>query len=298
MKRKCSFLLLGLLVSLCVNAQEFSVWGGGGVSGFTYDIANSTNNKQFGFQAGVGYTMYIGSKFGVNIGAEIASYRGKGRLADGDSTSYYSFPATDNHMTPTDFECRVYTEGYEEKQQAYYINVPILLQFQVPDRGTTSFFAQAGVKMGIPISNSFKVYANSLSMSGYYDAWNAVIGSPTYHGFGTVNDFNYEGKYELDLSVSLSAESGVQFLLWDIWRLYVGAYIDYGLNNIKKEKKGATLVTYDPSALPSQGDGMFTLTDDVKLLSYGMKVRVGIGERAGRPVVIKKRSTRLRRVYL
>ena len=92
-----------------------------------------------------------------------------------------------------------------------------------------------------------------------------------------------KGDYDFKLSYALAAEAGARFRLSAGNYLYAGLFIDYGLNNIKKQEGGQTLLTYHPTAVnQSQATGVFSLantTGDVRLMAYGIKLRIGFGSK-------------------
>ena len=127
--------------------------------------------------------------------------------------------------------------------------------------------ASAGTKVSIPVSPSYKVQSGSLTTTGYYSEWNVELHDLPQHGFATIND-RYTGDISLKTSVSAFAEIGVLKSLSERTSLYLGGYLDYGLNNLDKGGDAhvyASNGTYTHVLASSQ-------TDKVKLISCGLKI--------------------------
>jgi hypothetical protein len=80
-----------------------------------------------------------------------------------NSSPYYG--KQDMEIKDKFFEFRVKCEDYEEYQKAMYINVPILVQFQVGHKH--KFCIMTGIKSGIPIKSSYHSYAKDVKASLY-----------------------------------------------------------------------------------------------------------------------------------
>jgi OmpA-OmpF porin, OOP family len=273
-----------------VKAQtsEFNISAGGGLSGLQYDIKNGKSSLKPGFQLGAGYTWFINSHWGIGTGLEFGYYHSKATLTP--NTVF----ATNTIDSESDaFEFRVKTKGYEEQQKLYTVNIPLMMQFQTPGSGSTQLYAQGGAKLSIPLKAPYQTHADEIIATGYYPDVNLEVTDLPVHGFGTQSNWSDKGENDFKLSYSLSAEAGAKFRLSPRSYLYAGAYIDYGLNNIKKEEGKATLLTYNPTALnQSQANGIFSLantTGDVRLASYGIKLRIGFS--AGKSKKVSETKT-------
>ncbi|WEK36076.1 MAG: OmpA family protein [Candidatus Pseudobacter hemicellulosilyticus] len=265
----------GLLLSgLTGQSQEISLAAGGGIGAWHYSLNNGSRTLQPGFQAGVGYLFPLGNRWGLRTGVELGSYRAKARLNNGTTYSSYQVDSEGDA-----FEFQVQPEGYQEKQQLLTADVPLLLQFH-PAGDQRGFYGAAGVKLGLPIRNRFNSSADRISASGYYPDLNVTFTDLPVHGFGTQPGWSGKAEYDLKPSFALSAEAGMRFTISTKSKLYIGAYIDYGLNDLKKQTPNNQLLTYQPDGLAqSKPAGVFSLPDEsgaVRLLAAGIKLRWAI----------------------
>ncbi len=253
-----------------------------------YAINNGAAKLKTGFQAGIGYTKFFNKRWGIATGLELGYYQTKATLTPNTVFSSYEVDSDLNA-----FEFRVKTKGYEEKQKLYALNIPLMLQYQSSSKGNTQFYSQAGVKFSIPLNSPYETKADEISAAGYYPDVNAEINDLPAHGFGTQTNWSSKGDYEFKVSYALAAEAGLKFRLSSRNFLYAGAYIDYGLNNIKKADGRETLLAYNPTALSqSQATGVFSLantTGDVRLMAYGIKLRVGFGSKQKQRKPLRRR---------
>lgn len=280
MKNNLSILISAflLLTGMTVLGQknEFSLYAGAGMQGLQYDNNYGDVSIKPGFQAGVGYTRWLYPRWGIRTGLELGYYHTR-------ATLHANAVFTNNEMDSEGegFEYRVKASGYREDQKVYTVNIPLLLQFQTPARGRQQFYALGGAKLGIPFSQTYTTSAGEISASGYYPNLNIEITDLPVHGFGKQAGWSAEGDNDFKLSVSLAAEAGLRFRVSTNSYLYAGAYIDYGLNNIKKMEGSSTLLSYDPNGLTqSKATGIFALTGatgQVRMIAYGIKVGFAFG---------------------
>lgn len=266
--------------------QEFSLYAGAGLSGLQYTVDNGAASMKPGFQAGIGYTRWLSPHWGILSGLELGYYHT--RMSLNPNTAFSSNQVDDAGDA---FEYQVHVRGYQEHQRLYTINIPIEALYQTGIGRHTQWYFIGGVKLGAPMTSSYKVSADQISAYGYYPDLNVLITDLPQHGFGTQTGWTGNGKYELKPSVSLSAETGFRFHTESAHPLYLGLYLDHGLNNLTKQPGTAALQTYDPSSLAqSQATGILRIagaTGDVHLVAYGIRLRWAFGGQKARAIHIK-----------
>ncbi|MDU1890369.1 MAG: outer membrane beta-barrel protein [Dysgonomonas sp.] len=210
------------------NKHEISVYAGGGLSTLSYEAATGKKSDGAGGNLGVGYTYFFADNLGVNTGVEFALYNAKVKREAFNDVSRYLTDSSDGEIY--DFYSSI--KNYEEKQEAMYLNIPLMLQFQYGEKN--KLYASAGVKIGIPVNAKYKSSASEITNKGFfYDTGNWAE-DQEFRGFGTYSDYNYEEDIDFKIAYMFSAELGMKWQLTDKMGLYTGAYIDYGLNDIVK----------------------------------------------------------------
>lgn len=266
-----------LLAANAVKAQqqEFSIALGGGIQGIHYSLQHGDASLKPGFQLGFGYMKNLRTRWGVRTGVEAGFYQSKATL---NPNSQFTSNETDSENSA--FEYRIRANGYREEQKVWVVSIPLMLQFH-PAFNTNGFYAQLGIRLGIPVSKKYAASADQLVATGYYPDFNVEITDLPVHGFGTQNGWKGQGEYELKPDWSAAAEAGWKFKLSANNSLYAGLYIDYGLNNIKKAEGEGALLSYQPNGLAqSEAKGIFSLRDEtgnIRLMAYGIKLRMGFG---------------------
>lgn len=261
--------------------HEVSFWGAGGLSTLKYDTEAGSNKNGFGGAVGVGYNYLLTDRWSLGTGAELSFYNAKteiGSLSD-------SYKANDGEA---DFEFRTAISNYEEKQNTMFINIPVVVQYQLPVMSENKFYVSGGFKFGIPASKKFKVVNADLKNVGYYAHLENPIDGPRFMGFGSFNQKDIKDDLDLKVAYMLSFETGMKWNLSESLSLYTGAYFDYGLNDISKNND-KRLIGYNKenpeefihnSTLSSQytADGETTvLVDKIKPVAIGIKVRLAFG---------------------
>lgn len=274
------------VVSAQKNKSEVSVSVAGGLSTLDYEAAFGNHKNGTGGNFGIGYTYFISKNFGLNTGAEFSLYQAELTQDKFNNVSRSLVDASDGELY--DFYSSV--KSYKEKQNVTYLNIPLMAQFQSGEKN--KLYAQAGVKLGIPVKGKYKSSASEMVNKGFFHDTENWGETQEFMGFGTFTDYSNNEDIRLRVVCFFSADFGMKWALADKLFLYTGAYLDYGLNDIVKDshnqnftKFGDTtegLVPLNNSVLNSSiGYGSNTLTqtlsDRVIPVSIGLKVRLALG---------------------
>lgn len=229
-KKYIYILVIGLCTSIYISAQEqssheFGLSLGGGLSSLKYD--NGKNGT--GGNIGLSYTYFFSENWGLKSGLELALY--KSELKD-FSTLSYAPGLKDSEGDVFDYYSTV--SGYNEKQKATFLNVPVMGHFQTEAFDQNKFYVSAGFKVGIPISGKYESEGASFVNKGWYVDQENWVETQKFAGFGEFKDRSSEGDLKLDLAFILSLETGIKWNLGNNKSLYTGVFLDYGLSDIKK----------------------------------------------------------------
>ena len=298
LKRLVLTVLLGLIIS-GLNAQDFNqyrhelgIYGGGGLSSLQYKPSIGKHAIGFGGQAGLSYTIFFSPNWGLEIAGEIAFYQGKAKLSNfSDSYDVLGTTSADNYT----YSYKI--EDYNETQQAFYVNVPLMLQFQAGKKH--KFYAALGGKVGFPVIAKVKTDNYSVSTQGYFPEEGRTYDDLPQYGFGT---YNYEsGKTDLNklnLNIMGAAEIGVKWRVCEKTFIYTGIYADYGFFNVQKTNDKtfiqSTLSAENPQMSPiieSKIAGK-PLVDKVTPLSAGLKIKIAFG--LGKPIQKKEKVEKVK----
>jgi hypothetical protein len=268
---------VALLLGSCLNSygqdkkQEISIAVGGPFSFLKYKTTGDVVPGN-GINAGIRYSYYLNEGLSIGIGVEYQTYSSDVKYAF--LGGQYNTIDAENEA----FQFRYKATDLREKQKLGYVNIPIGIQFETP--GATKLYLAAGAKVGFATNGSYESTYQNLTTSGYYPQYNVELFSPAFAGFESVNNLR-TSKQDLKTDVSYSAtfETGVKQNLGDKSAIYVGVYLDYGLNNIYDNKESKNLVQYNPE-LPVQLQYNSLLNtsnaNDIRLVSYGLKLRFAV----------------------
>jgi hypothetical protein len=263
-----------LFLVLCLNSygqdkkQEFSVSLGGPFSFPNYGAGQEVVQGN-GFSAGLRYSYYLNTGLSVGIGVEYQTYSATAK--SGLFTAQYTTTDAENES----FQFRYKATNLREEQNLGYINIPIGIQFETD--GNSKLYLGAGAKIGFAVNGTYETTMQNLTTSGYYPQYNVELFAPAFAGFASTNDIK-TGKQDLktDVSYSITAETGFKQLIGKNKSIYIGIYLDYGLNNIYNHDSAKNLVQYHPE-VPVNFEYNSILDSpsatDVQLLSYGLKLR-------------------------
>ncbi|MDT0686964.1 hypothetical protein [Autumnicola psychrophila] len=278
-------LLLVMLISGAIgtshaqskNEVSFSLEGL--FSKLDYEVLGQKNDMENGLNFGVGYSYYLSDYWSIGTGAELQYTEGSAYLSSIED-AYTSLD-----MEGEEFEFRYRAEDFFEYQYAYFLNIPLQVQYET--QGITRFYAAGGLKAGFVLQSEYEAQASSLTTSGYYKQYDAELRNPRFAGFGEFGSMD-TSRSELGLRTNfiLNMEAGVKFMLENDKALYMGLFIDYGLKDVKPEQNQQNLIAYnteDPtnfmnrSLLSSANNTDSTeYVEEVKTLAFGLKIQYAL----------------------
>jgi hypothetical protein len=264
---------------------EWSINLGGGISTLKYQPTTGNTTSGMGGSFGIGYTRFFSSHLGFTTGLEMNFYNTSYTL----DNLYLEYPIDVPAGLKGVFTLHANYEGYEEKQHASFLQLPIMLQFQAPI-GNSFFYLGAGIKIGVPVSASYNQSINSITTSGYSDYTSQVYENMPNHGFDTYGNVKLSDKSDVGISGLLALETGIKWKTSDKNFFYTGIYFDYGLNNIQKESIHDFL-EYNPENPPDyKYNGILqsqiygkAFTDKMMPFAFGVKIKLAF--KTGKPSV-------------
>jgi hypothetical protein len=251
------------------HVHEISAYAGCGVSKLSYSLREDGRvSGDYGFELGVGYTFNISESVGLTTGLEMTNYGSQANYTEVSGR----YDAIDDLDKPVDF--RFVARDYREQQSLYLLSIPVKVQFRTPIVPRIDFFAAGGFKVGIPLSASAEI-SQTLTTSGYYDYYHTTFTDLPEHNYYTNLEINgSESKPDFGFTMLMSLEAGARFTLSDKTGLYLGAYFDYGLTDLRKTSN-KHLVEYNRK-LTYESVLNTALADKVSLMNVGVKVRISM----------------------
>lgn len=238
----CLFLIIAFAASAQEESKEsphqLSISAVGVLSKQLDEPAIGKANTENGYQVGVGYRYYLNPKWSLGSGLEYQYYKTNMNLAS-LSDRYNTVD-----LEGDSFEYRYTATAFSENQKMHYLAIPLNIQFETA--GPASWYANVGMKVGFNLSANYETSIDKLTTSGYYPQWNVELYDPTFIGFGTWSDFNSR-KQDLDVKTQfmLTAESGIKLQMTAKSNLYVGLYMNYGLNDLKQSNSNQNPIVYN-----------------------------------------------------
>ena len=276
MRRHITIVLILLFCSM-LQAQEkqqyLHLTVGGGLHNLSYDLQNGTQSGRFGNSINAGYSYFFTKHWGVQSGIGLQWFNARSTI------NYFSAtPQVD--IDGESFEFRANYKDWQEKQQALFLDIPLTLQYRHALSNKISLQGSAGGKISIPISSSYTTTGGNITTTGYYSRLNAELSDLPEFGFTTTTN-SYNGKLSLRPSYMAIADLGGLYTLSPKIDLYLGAYINYGLNNALKADSKEVI------QLDGVYNGMLASTQTTKVNPVSVGIKVGIYFRLSKTREIK-----------
>ncbi|WP_232764153.1 hypothetical protein [Salegentibacter salinarum] len=275
--------LVIMFTLICVSGQvlaqsnnEVSFYLQGSFSELSYEALGNNSELENGFGVGAKYAYYLSDNWSIGTGAEFQYMEGSVFLPNIQGAFMTQDPEGE------EFEFRYNANNFSENQEVYFLHIPLKIQYE--STGMTRFYAAAGVKAGLVLDSKYRSSATSLETIGYYPQYDVELADPQFAGFGEFGVVN-SVKSGLDLQTNFVAhlESGVKLMLENSQSLYMGLFMDYGLNDIKPGVSGERLIDYNnqnPTAfttgslLSSRSDMNSVLyVEEVRTLAFGLEIQ-------------------------
>jgi hypothetical protein len=262
MKYLNTFLSVCCLLAANIATAQFSVYGTAGISGLKYSPEGGTTSVSSGFGGGAGYSLALGSSWKAGFAAEIATYSSEASF--GTLSESYKYGTGENESRVS-YSLR----DYEEKQNVTALSVPLTIQYQTDN--SIGLCISGGLKLGIPVSAQASINPGTVYASGEYEyEGQTYIDLPQHNLPDGLKLSATKSKIDLRYSVAATLEAGA--LIRKL--VYAGAYLDYGLNDMRKYKNRHALEYRSDSSIVHNSILNTDLVGKVNLFSVGLKIKI------------------------
>jgi len=290
-KRAIKLTLLKLVLATTVVAASASAYGqrrnsfqyvsadfGGGLHSIQYSPNDGGHKMGAGITFNLGYRYFLSNNWAISSGIGISTYSAKTTYNSDKPEDNRNYEITQSYdsINDLDYEFRTYFNGFEEKQKAMILEIPIQAYYeQVIPQTRFEVFGKAGFKIGIPVSSKYKLMKGSYETRGYYPFLGheiySTVDSVYIHGFGTYEAEKQSGKMKLNpINLSIVIEGGANYRINKMIRLNASLYFGYCLTNLHKDSTDPVLT----KEYKYNGTLQSNQIDRASLLSLGMKAGV------------------------
>lgn len=227
-------LLLCRLTAQADTYSMFEVSAGGGWSSMTYNLSAPPDATQtsfskpgsYNFTVHAGYGFFFNRYVGLGLGVDLSRYGAaaaiKGNMrwngvTDSDGEKY-------NHLLSI--------LRWQDKQEIYYLEVPLTLYIAFPLAHHLDFSAEIGVKYAYPFLSK-AAYAGEVAHQGEYPEWGMTITDMPNHGFET-KQLEGKGSFVPQQNFIAFAKVGVEFPIARRVAFFTHVYAACGLKKALK----------------------------------------------------------------
>jgi len=216
---------------------------GGGYSSMGYSLGNDGREiGSFGGSVQLRYLYYFSPNWGIGAGVGFANYGSTGTL---NTTTVFSPNQLDSEGE--DYEHRVVTHDWQEKQRTYMVDIPVMVQCTYPigsvamKGGPLKIYADLGADLGLSVSASRQLTGGSIEHRGWYKPWKLELDQITSHDFYSEQASDFESAPQpLRLrmpAVGIMADFGFAIPIQEHLDLMVGIYANYTVNDVCTAKQ-------------------------------------------------------------
>lgn len=264
--KKSIIIVLALLTAVLTQAEEhknqqYIYINIGGRNSLSYKLKDGTQENQMGSTLNIGYSVFINKHFGLLTGVGFQNF---GAI----STINKQIINPDIDSEGENFEFRANYKNWKEKQNSLFLDFPIAIQYRQLISSKFQLISSFGAKISLPINSSYKSIGGEIETTGFYNKLNVEYKNLPQHGFSSYNSFNgnisfktaYIGIADIGMLVSLSKKVN----------LYMGGYLNYGLNNIRNKS--------DKQIYQLNGtyNGILNSNQTEKVTTVAMGLKIGV----------------------
>jgi hypothetical protein len=167
-------------------------------------------SKYFGLSTGIGLSPYLTQ-------LSLGSYSNSLDTIDSENESY---------------ERRISGNNIKEIQKIYFLEIPVMLNFQYPFSKAIGFYVQSGINLAIPVSKNYSS-SGTYTYSGYYPAYNVLLKDIPYEGFKSNVETDISGELKVKtINPELVASGGFYFCTEKQYQISVGFFYKRMLSDI------------------------------------------------------------------
>ena len=311
--RNLSVKLMALLFAMSAlqvsakNPHEFSIFGSGGYSFFSYRKSNAMvqvpvlsgnpppkykdtygNQRAVGNVSsagsaediGVGFTGFLTSQFGLHVGLGIALHNVGVKVDKLNTFSTETYEDENKKYTKNRFSSLF---DYRETYRTFSLTVPLMLQFQTMEQTSSTwrhkktsdaklgFYGMAGAKVNVLISNNYESKVVELYNAAHIVELDNWADTQKVDELGKFKGNSSKGSVGF-VQAFLAAEAGIKWRVSSNMFLYTGAFFDYALNDPTKNIRKPTSDYTTEESLTNLA--LLEISDRANLMVIGVKLRL------------------------
>ncbi|BAO55719.1 hypothetical protein [Nonlabens marinus] len=265
-----------------INAQDINLTLGGQFQFTELNTEGILSNTSVEPGAGLelGVNLSLSENWSLNSGLGYSFQRSRSAISN---LSGVQNNAQD--LEGENFRFMYQVSGYSEVQEFQNLSIPLNVQFETT--GHTRFYVRAGASYNLIMNASQDSQAQRLTTSGFFERFNGTLTAPAFAGFGTYGPIDFaERDVELSNSINATLELGIKETLPNNAFIYFGAFVEYGLNDIKEDAPNAGILSFNSTeptnfisngVLHAQNNAGNEYINEAKLFFTGVRIRYQFG---------------------
>jgi hypothetical protein len=271
-----------IITALCIvagittlNAQhELSINTFGGFHPLSMTLTgDGSASGSIGYGAGIGYNFNFNQNWSIGSGMDFSFYRATIKFNRFEHT-YIGY----DNFEGENFEFTAETNNFKENASVLFLEIPLTARYSLPLGAANSLRFTGGFKFGLPLTADYTASAVSLSTRGNY-----LYENQLYHSVPGVFENKpmgeLSGSWDANISVQLTFEVAYRFAIAGKYGLSLGAYLNYGLNDLQGTKNAPPIAFEVNRNNPYSSNSMLDsgFASSVRPLAVGLRLRFDLG---------------------
>ncbi|MDR0711536.1 MAG: outer membrane beta-barrel protein [Prevotellaceae bacterium] len=210
-------------------------------------VPSENNRFGIGFGGGLGYSWHINHSLSIRTGLNANYYRSTIGSEGITQTEYVEIPQEWDWGYGTGFTFEAELDKYLAQQSAFYVQLPLLVEFSSMFRGVKylSWYAAGGVKMGYAVSGRSNAELYNLATTADLIYENVPVDDYPRLGIGTFEKEYSSATLDLGFQAIGYLELGFKQQLTEKHTLYAGFFGEYCLYNTINAAR-PSMLEYEP----------------------------------------------------
>lgn len=285
MRRFLSLTLFVLWITLfCGYAQrptqKHTPWDVRLTGTFGQALIPSSSNYQISSQPGFNYgggievDYLVKERWGVGIGVVYQSLSSYLALS-GYSATVFGTDSWNGDPTQRNYEFYINTNNTDvvDLIEITSVDIPIYAYYKYPIKKNTFIDFRGGLQLSFPRESTSQLHTSDLFTRLYFEEWDLLLFEIPAHGlYDSRTDWHPTQTIETPVLASMLLSVGMDFPFLRVLQMRASGYLTYSLNQVNHQKEDALIYWRNDY------NGVMSLTNTNHLLSYGIKIAIGINK--------------------
>jgi len=258
-----------------LDNYEIGLSGSAGLSALHFKTADGNKpTYSVGYAFGWDIAVLFSEQWAVRTGVSMGSYRSSVSFDHIETRNIISsppgMPKDSRFIRVSDFY------NYEESHEALYLHFPLMAQYRFSTSANKHLYVAAGFQTSILANSVYSIHSDEAVTKSYSDYTMVYYEGLPDLGFDTYSKIKSVNKPDFGISIAGVLETGIRMMFSNGTAMYASVFMDYGLNDIRKNTSSKHSIVYGEEGTISFNTLINAQNDGKPVINKVLPVSVGL----------------------